>query len=561
MINLIGIKKIPLVIFLLFFISNITLAAPATADVTIINTVNTALQAAAGNGIMTQAIMWLSSFMAIQFVLTNISIIKNSSDIDIIFAKLLGSILWFTFCFYVMTEGQNFIDSVGTGMLSKFAPNVPSPSSIIKATLAICAVLLGMIVTTGTSVLGTGNSAIANMLVSITFLIFGIGMFMAIKIMMLTLELALIVLLAPLSFSFLGLNALKDQGIAPFKALISLVYRVIVLGVIFAAFSEITSVSGKILADIQWANPREWGKGIDAIFVVLSAFPIIGYLTYKSDSIAASLASGSTNMGTGDVAAAAAAGAAAATAAGSVGAGAASTASKAPQAMGDVLKALGGSGASALNASSRGAGAGSGQAPLRSAASGGATGSPQASSGVPKRDGGSAVTNQGPAAGKAGTQGAVFGDGSKGGADASNSGRAGATTSTNALGSAGGTSRAETGNGTDNGTKNSQASAPAPAAHGSALGPEISGESAAMAGESAAMADASSSADETSSDSSLNAGSVGSTEYKIDQMLDALAQQAAPKKASLVDNLASTNKHIAQETTATHINISTQHSD
>ena len=172
---------------------------------------------------------------------------------------------------------------------------------------------------------------------------------------MLTLELGLIVLLAPLSFSFLGLNALKDQGIAPFKSLISLVYRIILLGIIFSAFNEVVGVAGDKFNDIDWGLLADWGKSLNIFFSTLSAFPVLAYLVYKSDEIASSLAGGSTSMGTADVASAAAMGAAAGAVVASGGAAAAGAASKPAQSMADFMKNMGGGG-SVSNASGRGLG-------------------------------------------------------------------------------------------------------------------------------------------------------------------------------------------------------------
>ncbi|MDP2267598.1 MAG: hypothetical protein Q8K46_00370, partial [Deltaproteobacteria bacterium] len=175
-----------------------------------------------------------------------------------------------------------------------------------------------------------------NLLVIVLVTLFSVGMYMAIKVFMITLELGLIVMLAPLSFSFLGMNALKDQGIAPFKALISLAYRIILMGIIYSAFSKVSSVSAEYLHDIVWYNPLKWPYAINVIMSMLCAFPMIAFLLYKSDSIASSLASGGTSMGGGDVAAAAAAGAAAGAA---VGSGSAAV-GNAPKAMSEVLSGM-----------------------------------------------------------------------------------------------------------------------------------------------------------------------------------------------------------------------------
>ena len=275
--------------------------------------------------------------MGLQFVITNYSLLKSDGDLVAMFAKILGLILWFMFCFFVIQNGPAFIDSVGNGMLTKFAPNLPSPGSVITTTLSICTSLLIGIAATGTSIVGTGNSSIGTVLVTVLFIVFAIGMFMAIKLIMLQLELGLIVMMSPISFSFLGLNALKDQGISPFKSLISLIYRIILLGVVYAAFGKVVEAAGIQLDSFNWKNVGDWSSMIQIIFSMLCSFPVCAYLVWKSDSIAASLSSGSTNMGAGDVASAAAAGAAL----GAAGVAAVGPAVEKGKSMSDVIKALG----------------------------------------------------------------------------------------------------------------------------------------------------------------------------------------------------------------------------
>lgn len=339
-----------LIYFGLFLLLSISLPASAvTADISIANTVLAAMTAASSN-LMSQAIIWLGAFMSIQFVLTNIGLLKSGADIEAVIGKLIGSLLWFGFCVYVLENGPAFIDSVGSGLLEKYASNIPTPGSLLASTLSLCTLILAGIAATGSTVAGFGNSSLGMTLVYILFIVFSVGMFLAIKVFMLTLELGLIVLLSPLSFSFLGMNALKDQGIAPFKALISLAYRIILLGIICSAADNIFTLTKSTLDALSWNDPFSWGSVIEAFFSAIFAFPFLGYLAYKSDSIAASLASGSTNMGTADIAGAAAAGAAA----GALAAGAAGAVAGAkPIPMGDIISKMMGNG-SVSNASPTG---------------------------------------------------------------------------------------------------------------------------------------------------------------------------------------------------------------
>jgi type IV secretion system protein TrbL len=328
-----------------------------TPDVSIANTVNQAIATSAAKTIMPMAIKWLSAFMTIQFLITNIKLITEGSDIDRVVMKCAALFSWFGFCWFILFNGPTFIDSVGTGVFSTFASNVPTPSSIIAATLALCSTILVGIAAIGTTLAGFGNGALANVLVIALFFVFGIGMYMAIKVYMITLELGLIVVTSPVSFSFLGMNALRDQGIAPFKSLISLTYRIILLGIICSAFSGVINVASDQLNSIKWSDPTTWGSAMDVLFSVLCAYPFLAVMLYKSDAIAGNLAGGGSSLGVADVASAAAAGAAAGAAVVTGGASAAAGAGKAGQPIGDLMKGLMGSGGGSVsNASSSGAG-------------------------------------------------------------------------------------------------------------------------------------------------------------------------------------------------------------
>lgn len=300
----------------------------ASPDIGITNTVTASIVAAAGK-IAPQAVLWLGSFMAIQFVMTNFALLKSGADIEAVFGKLIGSLAWFGFCIYLLNNGPGFIQSVGGGILNNFASNIPTPGSIIAATMTLVTMLIGAIIIVGTSLAGFGNSSLGLLLVYMALLIWAIGIYFAVKIILLYVELALIVALAPLSFSLLGLNALKDQGIAPLKSLLALIYRIILLGILCTAFTNVYHVTDVTLHSLSWSI-TDFAKGAQALFAAFCAYPILAFLVYKSDSIAASLAGGGSGLGTGDVASSAAAGAAAGAAIGAASGSLANLASKSP---------------------------------------------------------------------------------------------------------------------------------------------------------------------------------------------------------------------------------------
>lgn len=495
-------------------------ATAQTADATVLSTVTASIGAAAAN-ILPQAITWLGSFMAIQLVMTNFALLKSGADIEAVFGKVIGSLAWFSVCIYFLNHGPNLIDAVGTGVFDKFAPNIPTTGSIITATLTLSATLLIAIGVVGTSIVGVGNSSLAMVLVYVLFTIFSIGMYMAVKIFMLQLELALIVMLSPLSFSFLGLNALKDQGIAPFKSLLSLVYRIILLGIIFSAFGEVIAVTGVALDGMNWSNPLMYGSALNTIFAMLASFPILAYLVFKSDSIAASLAGGSSNMGAGDVAGAAAAGAAAGAAIASGSGVAGGVASKPVQTMANFMKGLGGGG-SVSNASSTGMGGASGALPLPA----------------------TAMASQ--------TSGGGSGAMSNAAAPAFETNKAGGPMNPDPTANIAGPPNIAKSN------TPSPSSVSGPNAGGGSESPGDA-SSAPVAGAGMPNTSQPSPLPSPSSGSGATAGVSGSastTDQKFDKLIDQMAAQQSGGKRTFADRLGNANQHIAQEKAATHVSIS-----
>lgn len=302
--------------------------------------------ATAINNLSAHAISWLGAFSALQLLITNYKLLTSDADLQTALAKFTGGVVWVGVCLLFIQEGPSFISAVGDSFFTMLGFDMPGIASIVKYTVAT----FGSI-----SALAWGVGYLSNtmgfLLVCIALGALAIGMYFAFKVFMLQLELAMIVMLSPLSFAFLGLNTLRDQGIAPFKSLISLAYRIILLTVLLSAFFYVSKVTGTY---IDGLSKESFLGGVGAVAegigTAIGAYLILLYGVFKSDSIAASLASGNTSMGTGDVASAAAAGAAMGAAVVSGGAAAAGAASSAPQSMRDFLGSMGGGG-SVSNAS------------------------------------------------------------------------------------------------------------------------------------------------------------------------------------------------------------------
>lgn len=335
-------KKIAFIFLVLWCASSYTAAAEFAGD-SVISTIKSAMEGASA-GIARAALIWLGAFATIQLVITNIGLLRSGADIEAVFGKFLGSLAWVGFCIYALLNGADFINSVGKGLFNIIDGQLLSASDILIKALATALKIFGVVIIAA-ALPGIGNT-VGPFFTYVLIFFLAVSVLFAFKIFMVQLELGLIVMLAPLSFSFLGLNALKDQGIAPFKALISLAYRIILMMVIMKAFNSIDSVIGAALAKYAEMNfarqilPSNIEELATAIFSGLISYMLLAYLLFKSDSIAATLAAGSTNMGTADVASAAAAGAAAGAAIAS--GGAAAAASKPGQAMADFMKGKGG---------------------------------------------------------------------------------------------------------------------------------------------------------------------------------------------------------------------------
>lgn len=343
-------KKIVSIIFLMLLAAE-THAAGSPVDAASLSATLISNMAITATALSSKAMIWLGAFAFVQFVITNLGLLKSGADIEAVVGKLIGSLLWIGFCTYVLKNGPDFISGVGEEFFSIPGLTLPTVGTILLNTGKTAATLGALAIP-----VGVVSNTLGMFMVYLILATIAIGCFFAFKIFMLQLELGLVVMLSPLSFSFLGINALKDQGIAPFKSLISLGYRVILIGVILSGFTIVDNSMKETLSSLSTASiVGGVGAVMESLFTAFGSYLLIAYLLYKSDSIAASLAGGSTSMGTADVASAAAMGAAAGAVVASGGAAAAGAASKPAQSMADFMKNMGGGG-EIKNAASRGVG-------------------------------------------------------------------------------------------------------------------------------------------------------------------------------------------------------------
>lgn len=337
----------------LVFLPDIALADSATA----LNSVTAALNLSITDTttkLQAVAIRWLPIFLVLQYTMTNFGLLKSGADIEAVIGKLIAWMLWAAVCYHIMVNGSEFISKVSGGFFST-ASDIAGGGGTFDA-----ADIINKSAETGSNLIihVVDSASYVNLIPAGIFAgllaaaIICVGALIAFKAFLIKVEVMLVIMMAPVSFSFLGLNALKEQGIAPFKSLISLMYRLFFLAVIISAMSSVGKNLDKV---IDAVDPTSFVTGVwQGLFSAVMSFALLGYLAFKSDSMAANLASGSTNLGSGDSSSAAAMGAAMGGAIGAAitgGAGLAAAGASKVASMSEVIGAMRGSGG-ATNAGS-----------------------------------------------------------------------------------------------------------------------------------------------------------------------------------------------------------------
>ncbi len=509
-----------------------------TTDVTstVVSQIQTAATSATAH-LTAQALKWCGIFATLQFVVSNIKIIRESGDLPQVVAKLTGSIMWVGIVIYLINNGPTFIRNVGNQLQGLTGVTLPTPGSILETTFSLGGVGALLAASTGPLAPVAGD-----ILWDVDMLLMGIGIYFACKLFMMQLEVALIAMMAPLSFSFLGLNAFRDQGFAPFKSLVALSFRIVLVGVIIQAYQGIFSDLQTAWSGLTWNQVLLNGVGstIETTLTDLGAVIVLAFVMFKSDSIASALASGSSSLGPGDVMQAAAAGAALGAAAHVT--GSAVKATKPARNMSEFMKGLMGGGQSTISNASP-IGGGGDLSPFASPASAPASSS-LASSSVSGSPGGTS-----PAAMRS-LSAAADGRVSK---PSLSSGRYGQEApETAGVGSTGASTgeQASVGSGaaaSSSATADGSTSSPQPAAGARGTAQET---------RPATVADA------PPGPSSIGGtgGAKSSEAAKLDQLLDTLSSQGA-RKPSLGDRMSETGRHISQEKATVSVTINPHHND
>ncbi len=284
----------------------------------------------------------------------------NQGDLESSLSKFIGSIAWVSICVWLLMPGSSNHNN-GSDLIQGFVNWFLNVASLVSGgqgtSFSATDVLnLGLYASNNliTSVAQAATGSVANVVTAVTMpvtsllavamlmltniVVLGTCGYIALKVFMVKIETAIVIAVTPISFALLGIDALRDQGMAPLKYTIAVGLRILILGAVVGSITLVTTNLDSVLAAkvAQGGMTDIWTPILAAIF----GYVLIAFLAFKSDSIASSLASGSSQMGTADMASAVAAGVAAGAALASGGMAAGSAVAKTGGSMSDFMKSL-----------------------------------------------------------------------------------------------------------------------------------------------------------------------------------------------------------------------------
>lgn len=230
-----------------------------------------------------------------------------------------------------------------------------------KITLAVIKASTTNVVNAGALVAAAVVPGVAPAMLFITALmVFFVSMtilascaYIALKVFMVKLQIALIICASPFSIALLGLKGLRDQGFAPFKGMLALIYRIIILAAIVSAMKVVGDNLSAVIDGLSYGIAADiWTP----ILAAMMGYVLLAFITHQADGIATSLASGGSGLSSGDLAGSVAAGVAAGM---TMGAGAAvAKAATGGKPMSDVIKSMVSGDKGSIKDASSGAGGG-----------------------------------------------------------------------------------------------------------------------------------------------------------------------------------------------------------
>lgn len=210
------------------------------------------------NNLETIAMRVFFALSILQFTITGYGLVA-SGEIEATMGKFAKFIVWTAFVLYLLmpspsgiglSNGGYFIQSSVEGFLTLAGTWAGTGGSSFNTGAIMDVGIQGYAMifkSVGKSLAGDPLTAVLTLFapgVSLMTMVmaFFIGLVMivtcgyiALKVFMVKIELAIMVSMSSLSFMLLGLTGLRDQGFAPLKGMLALIYRVVVLGATVSA--------------------------------------------------------------------------------------------------------------------------------------------------------------------------------------------------------------------------------------------------------------------------------------------------------------------------------------
>lgn len=279
------------------------------------------------NQLQTVALQLLFSFLVLQYTIDGLQKMVSGDGMDGIIGHLAIFFMWATVGVWLLSDsGTGGLTNIGwllrstidfflakaalwTGMNggSFDAGDIMSTGLVAygKITIAVIKAMttnVANLAATAAAALVPG--AAPAMLFITSIMVFFISMtillccaYISFKVFMVKLQIAIVICAAPLSVAFLGLKGFREQGLAPFKTLISLVFRIVILAAIVSALKTVSDNLTQILDGMAFGAAADiWTP----LLAGMMGFLLLAFVTHQSDGIADSLASGGSGVTTGD---------------------------------------------------------------------------------------------------------------------------------------------------------------------------------------------------------------------------------------------------------------------
>ncbi|MGS0741423.1 type IV secretion system protein, partial [Glaciimonas sp. GG7] len=291
-------KKSHLLILLSLMLSGFSVLAAETSLPTVMNTLQST-SVAVNSQLTTMALRTLGAALLLQWILTNWKELF-SGEITSLFQKIAGLVTWAGICFWAMGN-QDILSTMFTGYLN-MASNVTGIKFTPENVWANGVDLQNNMVIAFNNRTGAADSlysSLKNLLPSLLLMLacllilvsYGV---IAISILVAVSEFWLMFTVTPIAIALLGLQAFRDQGMAPLKGVISLGMRLIILGVIVKILASVQAEVVNAFENMPQVNPLE------IVWYALGGVFACAVMAFNAGKIASAIASGSSNFSGSD---------------------------------------------------------------------------------------------------------------------------------------------------------------------------------------------------------------------------------------------------------------------